>query len=170
MALWGLTILPLAATLTTAPASRYWTVSMLRGAERHQLRVPENEPLLTAVERAGLLPSSECRRGRCLSCAARVLEGAPFSLRVDGCTALCDEAHAEGLVLLCSAFAVGPGLELELGCESDAWDTQYRKRWTEDIDVPEPPLGPRPIQYRVPDDAPTLLERCVEMPDAAKEE
>ena len=67
-------------------------------------------------------------------------------------------------------MSLEPGLELELGCESDAWDTQYRKRWTEDIDVPEPPLGPRPIQYRVPDDAPTLLERCVEMPDAAKEE
>ena len=79
MALWSLTILPLAATLTTAPASRYWTVSMLRGAERHQLRVPENEPLLTAVERAGLLPSSECRRGRCLSCAARASSRAHHS-------------------------------------------------------------------------------------------
>ena len=111
-------------------------------------------------------------RRRCLSCAARVIEGAPFSLRVDGCTALCDEAHAEGLVLLCSAFAVGPGLELELGCEGEAWEVQHSKRWVKD-GRPEPgrePHGPRPTAYRVPDDAPTLLQRCVEMPDAEKEQ
>ena len=37
----------------------------------HTLRVAEGTPVLWAAEAAGLLPGSDCRRGRCLSCAAR---------------------------------------------------------------------------------------------------
>ena len=44
--------------------------------DTHTLEVPERHNLLRAVERAGLLPASDCRRGNCLSCAARVLDGA----------------------------------------------------------------------------------------------
>ena len=39
---------------------RAWDVTVLRGAEKFSLRVQEQEPILTAVERAGLFPGSEC--------------------------------------------------------------------------------------------------------------
>ena len=43
----------------------------------------DQTPLLNAIEKEGLLPPSRCRRGSCLECAARLLAGSPFSLRVD---------------------------------------------------------------------------------------
>ena len=138
---------------------RAWDVTVLRGAEKFSLRVQEQEPILTAVERAGLFPGSECRRGNCLSCAARVVAGAPFSLRVDGCTALCEEAHGLGFVLLCSSYAVGPGLELALGQEGEAWEVQHSMRWQKDA-TPVPPLTPETAHFRLPEDAVILLERC----------
>ena len=104
----------LVATHTSGAMHRSWSVTLRRGAETHQLDVRESEPVLVAAEKAGLLPASSCRRGNCLSCAARVIDGAPFSLQVDENTALCEEAHSEGLVLLCSAYACGPGLVLEV--------------------------------------------------------
>ena len=67
--------------------------------DTHTLEVPERHNLLRAVERAGLLPASDCRRGNCLSCAARVLDGAPYSLQMKrDATSLCGEAHDDGVV------------------------------------------------------------------------
>jgi hypothetical protein len=111
-----------------------------------------------------------------------VVHGAPFSLRVASDTALCtrcglnrcvtpaaadaelgadtgEEAHAQGLVLLCSASVVGPGVELQLGCEADAWDVQHAQRWKSDAAPPEP-LGATPTAFRMPEDAAVLFERC----------
>jgi len=86
----------------------------------HVLRVPEGEPILAAAEAAGLLPTSDCRRGNCLSCVATIISGAPFSLRVADSTALCQLAKQAQLVPLCSAFATGPSLELEVpACPSN---------------------------------------------------
>ena len=88
-------------------APRSWDVTLLRGDERHTLRVNEGQSVLKAAEAAGLLPGSDCRRGRCLSCAARVVGGDKLSLAVSSDTALCDEAHVDGIVLMCSAFPRG---------------------------------------------------------------
>ena len=74
-------------------AALRWPVTVVVGGQTHILSVSSNEPVLAAVERAGLLPDSSCRRGACLSCAARVLSGSPWSLRVDSSTALCSAAH-----------------------------------------------------------------------------
>ena len=145
--------------------SRRWDVTMRRGDERHTLKVAEDEPLLAAAEKAGLLPSSECRRGNCLSCSARVIDGAPFSLRVEGCTALCEEAHAVGLVLMCSAYVVGPGVELELDYSGDAWELQHSTRWQSDAPS-MPPQSPTPAHFRLPEDAVVFFERCRSLPDA----
>lgn len=69
------------------------------------------------------MPTSECRRGNCLSCVATVVSGAPFSLRVSDSTALCQLAKEAQLVPLCSAFVTGPNLSLDLdGGPSKAWD------------------------------------------------
>ncbi len=101
-------LLSIAMLLPSSSPSRAWDVTLVgANAQRHTLRVAENQSVLRAAERAGLLPSSDCRRGRCLSCAARVLSGSKFSLAVDSDTALCAEAHVDGIVLLCSAYPRG---------------------------------------------------------------
>ena len=116
--------------------------------DTHTLEVPERHNLLRAVERAGLLPASDCRRGNCLSCAARVLDGAPYSLQMKrDATSLCGEAHDDGVVLLCSAHAVGPGLRLQLGADGDAWEMQYRDRFDKKWEPPEPPEPPSSFMW-----------------------
>lgn len=159
-------LLPVAALSMVLATERTWDVTVHRpDVGPTTLRVNEQEPLLTAVERAGFLPGSDCRRGNCLSCAARVVDGAPFSLRVSGCTALCTEAHSMGLVLLCSAYAVGPGVELALGYEGEAWDVQHAMRWRSDAPA-IPPLTPESPHFRLPEDSIILLERCSSIPAA----
>ena len=94
--------------------TRSFDVTFRRDGEEHVLRVPEGMPILQAAEAAGLMPTSECRRGNCLSCVATVVSGAPFSLRVSDSTALCELAKDAQLVPLCSAFVTGPNLSMDL--------------------------------------------------------
>ena len=110
----GLLFLTLAASVVASACglsrpAKTWPVVVHHAGKAHTLQVPEDTTVLAAVEIAGLLPGSECRRGRCLSCAARVVAGEPFSLRVASDTALCEAAHTQGLVLLCSAFPLRVG-------------------------------------------------------------
>ena len=89
------------------------------------------------------MPTSECRRGNCLSCVATVVSGAPFSLRVSDSTALCRLAKEAQLVPLCSAFVTGPNLSMDLdGGPSKAWDLPGAL-----VDSPAPPtlLRQRPV-------------------------
>lgn len=155
----------LAAAAPLAHALRVYDVKLHRDGAVHTLRVPDNVPVLHAVEAAGLLPGSDCRRGNCLSCAARVRCGNPFSLRVADDSALCEEAHVEGVVLLCSSYVSGPGLELDLDADELAWDIQHRKRFSRDAVTP-PPIEERPtedlIHYRSPADLLPFLERSLE--------
>ena len=121
-----------------------WRASNPRPSPRTQ----GEASLVRAVERAGLLPASDCRRGNCLSCAARVLDGAPYSLQMKrDATSLCGEAHDDGVVLLCSAHAVGPGLRLQLGADGDAWEMQYRDRFDKKWEPPEPPEPPSSFMW-----------------------
>uniref|UniRef100_A0A7S4F9M2 2Fe-2S ferredoxin-type domain-containing protein n=1 Tax=Chrysotila carterae TaxID=13221 RepID=A0A7S4F9M2_CHRCT len=117
---------------SAAVVKRAWPVTVHIGRQAHVLRVPEGQPVLLALEAAGLLPGSDCRRGNCLSCAARIINGAPFSLRVRDNTALCSEAHESGFVLLCSAYVCGKGLEIEVDMEGEVWELQYSKRFGHD--------------------------------------
>ena len=151
----------------TQKSPRSWDVTLLQNGERHVLSVPEDQPLLTAVESAGLGRNSECRRGNCLSCAARVVQASPFSLRVAGDTALCDEAAALGMVLLCSSYVVGEGVELALGCEAEAWEVQHALRWEKAWPAPERELPP--AAFSLPEDAVILLERCLDGTDGGDE-
>lgn len=73
------------------------------------------------------MPTSECRRGNCLSCVATVVSGGPFSLRVSDSTALCDMVKEAQLVPLCSAYVTGPNLSMDLdGGPSRAWELPGR--------------------------------------------
>ena len=146
---------------------RSFEVGVRLDGQRHALTVNENQSILSAVERAGLLPTSDCRRGRCLSCAARVTAGAPFSLRVAGDTALCDLAHASGLVLLCSAYPTGTGLEIELDAEAEAYQIQHQTRWRSP--PPQTPsMGRKPVQFRLEVAGASLLERSFSQPASSR--
>lgn len=59
----------------------------------HRLADPwMNTVLTTALSRTG---RCDCRRGACLSCAARVVGGTPWALRCDSLTALCPLGHEQ---------------------------------------------------------------------------
>jgi hypothetical protein len=45
-----------ATALRTCTALRTWPVTVVVGGRSHEVAVPEDEPVLAAVERAGLLP------------------------------------------------------------------------------------------------------------------
>ena len=145
--------------------TRAWDVTYILQNKRHVLNVSEKTPLLAAAEAAGLLPGSDCRRGRCLSCAARVVDGAPFSVRVAEDTALCSLAHDSGLVLLCSAYVTGPGVCVELDYEGEAMEMQYSTRWRSD--VPEHSRPNPPTHFSLPEDAVVLFERTIDLDVAA---
>lgn len=156
----ALCLLPAARAFALRPPPA-WDVVLHRDGSAQTLRVPEGVAVLHAAEAAGLLPGSDCRRGRCFSCAARVRTGSPWSLRVADDSALCEEAHVAGVVLLCSAYVCGPGLELDLDYEGLALDIQYRQRWERDA-RPAPPLDEREPtpHFRMPGDLVPFLERC----------
>jgi len=125
-----LRLLLLVDLFSSAAGLRTWPVTVMVGGRSHKVAVSENEPVLAAVERAGLLPGCDCRRGSCLSCAARVVAGNPWALQCSSETALCPLGHEQGLVLLCSSFVVGDGLCIELDADGDAWDVQYNQRFS----------------------------------------
>ena len=142
--------------------TRSFDVTFRRDGEEHVLRVPEGMPILQAAEAAGLMPTSECRRGNCLSCVATVVSGAPFSLRVSDSTALCELAKDAQLVPLCSAFVTGPNLSMDLDDgPSKAWDLQYREQFASD---------PAPLSETVPAAGPALSPWAVfsSIDDSAK--
>jgi ferredoxin len=146
-------------------SSRSWPVVLFDvTGTAHELQVMESQSVLQAAEVAGLLPGSDCRRGRCLSCAATVISGAPFSLQVAGDSALCEEAHSEQLVLLCSARVCGPGVELRLGSEGEAWEIQHSLRWRRDAIVSTASsrlaASKQPAAFRIHEEAVPFLERC----------
>ena len=61
---------PLVGCLSVGSAPTRWPVDIKVEGVRHTVQVPENTPVLAVVESAGLMPSSDCRRGNCLSCVA----------------------------------------------------------------------------------------------------
>eukprot|EP00967_Tisochrysis_lutea_P032132 scaffold37945_cov33-Tisochrysis_lutea.AAC.2 len=72
----------------------------------------------------------------------------------------------QGLVLLCSAFAEGSGLRLELDADGDAWDVQYRQRFAHK-QSPQTTTAPArpPIHYKRKD-AVSFLENSYSRPAA----
>ena len=134
---------------------KVWDVRFRRDGVEHELRVPEEVPVLAAAEWAGLMPSSDCRRGNCLSCVAAVIEGAPFSLKVSDHTSLCQEVRDANLVPLCSAYVTGPGVTLELDEAGRAWDLQHREQFQPTTPAPPTPepseeLSPWSVFSEVP--------------------
>jgi len=118
------------------------------------------ETILTALERhqwylqrqLGLteLPS-DCRRGNCLTCAARVIVDPPqtnadaramsaenndaadippvISSDTGLSPAMAKQVQDAGYVLTCSSFVTGPGLELQLSQQDSLWKLVYQQRF-----------------------------------------
>ena len=123
------------------------------GAEKHA--AARDEPLLTLAEKAGLRPPSECPRGNCLSCTAKLAPGSSANLHTDDGTFLCEEAVSEGYVLLCSSYPTGPGLVLELEKMSEACQIQYYDRFA----------SPRAEDLRTSASAETITRWATRNPD-----
>jgi ferredoxin len=108
----------------------------------HVIEVEEKETILAALERqCSVVPSmaslpSDCRRGNCLTCAARILAGDnnrktsrdnPAVTVDDGLSPdMSDMVRSRGYLLTCSSYVTGPGLVLELGVCQEAWPELYQ--------------------------------------------
>lgn len=109
---------------------RWWHVEVSDSYDTPSLyAAASDEPLLLLAERAGLNPPSECLRGNCLSCAARLAPGSSLNFRTDE-TFLCNDARARGFLLTCSSYATGPGLKIELDKNHEVAEIQYYERFT----------------------------------------
>lgn len=82
-------------------ASRTFTLEARIGPETVSIPAAAEEPLLVAMERAGLRPPSLCRAGECGWCRSRLVEGRCYSPPGPGARAA-DERY--GFVHPCKAF------------------------------------------------------------------
>ncbi|CAM9159294.1 unnamed protein product [Sphacelaria rigidula] len=106
-----------------APVSvldRPWDVEVLLHGERRVITVQPGDSVLEAAEMSGMNVSYDCRRGNCISCAARVQAGSSenYENRADR---RADDGAPEGFVLSCSTYPVGPGVKLELSANAEMW-------------------------------------------------
>lgn len=112
-------------------SSEFVSIELLHpGSPPAVLLAETTQPLLTIAEMAGFRAPSECRRGNCLSCAARLLPGSSWNYATDPDTFLCDEARDAGFILTCCTYPVGPGLKLQLEQQSEAFQIQFYDRLT----------------------------------------
>lgn len=101
--------------------------------------VRPNESILSALERSGAadklcIPSfpHECRRGSCLTCAAKLGESSALSnlkRGEDGLSPVLSKAVRDaGFVLTCSSFIVGDGVKIDLAQNDKVWNAMYSSR------------------------------------------
>lgn len=82
----------------------------------------------------------DCRRGTCLTCSSRFMEGGDYRHVVPNVnnglarsiSSLLDES---GIVLTCCSYVTGPGVVLELDVNDDTWDMVYRRRTFDEPDT-----------------------------------
>ena len=108
--------------------------------------VERDETILTAMERAGApdtlgVPSLpyDCRKGNCLTCTGRhTPQSNPLSLATtmdtsDGLSPhMSHQVNTAGYVLTCCATVVGPGVQLNLGKNEEAWKMMHQTRLQDD--------------------------------------
>eukprot|EP00980_Cylindrotheca_fusiformis_P014781 scaffold4026_cov117-Cylindrotheca_fusiformis.AAC.16 len=108
-----------------------------------EVPIRQDESILSAMERAGvsdelLIPDlpSDCRRGNCMTCSGKHLDGSSKSSLVKGDDGLSphvsQELERRGYILLCSSGVVGDGLKLKIGEKHEAWDDMFRRRLEDD--------------------------------------
>ena len=95
----------------TGDSSKVFTLTLHLLGEERQIPLRADEPVLTAVERAGIAAPSHCRSGECGWCRSRLIRGEVFVPdSMDGRRLADDEA---GYIHPCSSWALSD-LELEI--------------------------------------------------------
>lgn len=97
-----------------------------------EITVNPDETILNALERSGLseLPS-DCRRGNCLTCAAKVEGIAGVQSDTGLSQSVGNYLSEKSLILTCSTYVLEPGLSLCLGQHDEAWKQIYQNRISE---------------------------------------
>ena len=91
--------------------SKVFTLSLHLLGEEREIPLHADEPVLTAIERAGIAAPSRCRSGECGWCRSRLIRGEVFiPASMDGRRLADDEA---GYIHPCSTWALSD-LELEI--------------------------------------------------------
>ncbi|CAM9168220.1 unnamed protein product [Pylaiella littoralis] len=100
---------------------RPWDVEVDFHGERRVITVQPGDSILEAAEMSGMNLSYECRRGNCISCAAKVQDGSSghFENRADRGE---EDGAPGGFVLTCSTHPTGPGVKLDLSANADMWE------------------------------------------------
>ncbi|MDJ0735700.1 MAG: 2Fe-2S iron-sulfur cluster-binding protein [Nostocaceae cyanobacterium] len=88
----------------------------------HNLKVPENETILSVADAAGLDLPSSCHAGVCTTCAAKITNGGTVD-QSDG-MGVSPDLQAQGYVLLCVAY---PRSDLKIETEKE--DTVYQMQF-----------------------------------------
>ena len=111
------------------------------------IQVKENEPILQALERQSSSSTNksantslglssiphDCRRGNCLTCASRLMEGSSHNVQPNVNNGLAPtiakDLTKSGYILTCCSYITGPGVSLELEQNEELWDRVYRSRF-----------------------------------------
>ena len=56
-----------------------FTIKVRQGADEYEISAKSEEPILVAVERAGITAPSRCRSGECGWCRSKVISGTYFA-------------------------------------------------------------------------------------------
>ncbi|CAM9385375.1 unnamed protein product, partial [Ectocarpus fasciculatus] len=100
---------------------RPWDVEVDFHGERRVITVQPGDSILEAAEMSGMNLSYECRRGNCISCAAKVQNGSSSHFE-NWADRIPEDGAPDGFVLTCSTHPTGPGVKLELSANADMWD------------------------------------------------
>lgn len=118
---------------------REYSVQVSYDGRSCEIGVRPYETLLAAMERSGAadrlsIPAlpSDCRRGNCLTCSGRHVQGSEEKSLVRGEDGLSPhmsrEVQKAGYLLTCSSFVVGSGLKIQLGENNEVWNAMYQTR------------------------------------------
>ncbi|CBJ30810.1 ferredoxin [Ectocarpus siliculosus] len=100
---------------------RPWDVEVDFHGERRVITVQPGDSILEAAEMSGMNLSYECRRGNCISCAARVQNGSSSHFE-NSADRIPEDGAPDGFVLTCSTHPTGPGVKLDLSANAEMWD------------------------------------------------
>lgn len=81
-----------------------YTVTVRMGESEYRIPAISEEPVLVALERAGIKAPSHCRSGVCAWCSSRLVEGQLFMPELNDKRT--EEEKAKGLVHVCASFPV----------------------------------------------------------------
>ena len=87
----------------------------------HTVDIPDDQPVLEAIQAAGLDLPFSCSAGVCTTCAALITEG---SVNQEDGMGVSPELQADGYALLCVAFATSD-LKLETEKEDEVYARQF---------------------------------------------